>query len=426
MERPVQKYSGFYLGIRGERFKNLIISLLKIGKFKDNLIEKLTDEKTMLKFSRAFTAETIHPEYNYEIYEQLGDLSLNKFIVTYAYNRFPHLRRTEGVKIVARIRNKYGSKAFLHIVADQYNFWEFISASNDMRFRNRKSLLEDTFEAFLGVLESCIDEMKGIGLGYAYVYRILSAIYDKEEISLKYSELFDAKTRLKELFDMYRNELGKPVYEGEIVEDAFKVTLYASRDVDGKTEKVYLAQSIAPLRPDAEERCAKSAIEVLSSHRQKLLPKPYVKSVSREYQYFENPVSEDLLKRTFDVNPENVNELLPTRGRENSIHRIPYFSTVITYHCFRRDLDEIEMCMVKNANPNIHDSSGFTALDALLVGSYNPKVVAKALKSLLSGIVKPALHRSTFEIYYAQYTNSAIEKQREHFTKVGTKFEILD
>ena len=45
MERPVQKFDGFYLGIRGEKFKNLIFSLLKIGKFKDVLIEKLTNEK---------------------------------------------------------------------------------------------------------------------------------------------------------------------------------------------------------------------------------------------------------------------------------------------------------------------------------------------------------------------------------------------
>ena len=72
-------------------FKKLIVSLLERGKIKSKYIKILTSEINMNLFSQTFTAASADPVKNYEIFEQLGDLSANKFIVWYAYRRFPQL-----------------------------------------------------------------------------------------------------------------------------------------------------------------------------------------------------------------------------------------------------------------------------------------------------------------------------------------------
>ena len=41
----------------------------------------------MNEYAKAFTAASANPDQNYEIFEQLGDVSANKFIVWYAYQR---------------------------------------------------------------------------------------------------------------------------------------------------------------------------------------------------------------------------------------------------------------------------------------------------------------------------------------------------
>ena len=80
-----------YLGSRNNDFKNMIIGLLTKGKLKPKYIEQLTDEKGMKAYDYAFTARTADPVNNYERFEQIGDVTANKFIVWYAYRRFPQL-----------------------------------------------------------------------------------------------------------------------------------------------------------------------------------------------------------------------------------------------------------------------------------------------------------------------------------------------
>jgi hypothetical protein len=53
------------------------------------------------------------------------------------------------------------------------------------------------------------------GVGYAIVYTILKSIFDNMNISLKYEDLYDAKTRLKELCDMYKTQLTNLNYKYE-------------------------------------------------------------------------------------------------------------------------------------------------------------------------------------------------------------------
>ena len=79
------------------------------------------------------------------------------------------------------------------------------------RVRDKKDLLEDTLEAFIGCTEYLLDKAYRPGVGYAIVYDILSDIFDEIPISLRFEDLYDAKTRLKETFDTFP-EIGHWAY----------------------------------------------------------------------------------------------------------------------------------------------------------------------------------------------------------------------
>jgi len=108
---------------------------------------------------------------------------------------------------VARLRINYGSKDSLYKIAENLGFWDYISSSEDERSRNRKSLLEDSLEAFMGATEMILNKKFCNGVGYAVVYDIMKKIFDGMDISLIYEDLFDPKTRLKELFDFYNSNI---------------------------------------------------------------------------------------------------------------------------------------------------------------------------------------------------------------------------
>jgi dsRNA-specific ribonuclease len=204
-----------YQGIRGSPFKALIVGLLKRGKLKDKYIDVLTKDENMKKFSKAFTAASANSNENYEQFEQLGDVSANKFIVWYSYKRFPQLKCPLGVKVVARLRINYGAKNSFAKIAEELGFWPYISAAEDgtdrsakYRSRHKKDLLEDVFEAFVGCVEQILDEEYRPGVGYGIIYDILASIFDKISISLKFEDLIDAKTRMKEIFDAFGDSIG--------------------------------------------------------------------------------------------------------------------------------------------------------------------------------------------------------------------------
>lgn len=190
-----------YYGSRQEDFLMFIKGLLTLGNLKSHYIEILTSPASMELYSIAFTAKSANEHKNYEIFELLGDKLVNHCIVWYMVRRFPILKCSDGVEILARLQIKYGAKQSFYEIADRFGFWDFISASEDERIRNKKHLLEDAFEAFLGLTGLIIDEKIIIGSGYAIVYDLVKAIFDTIPISLKYENLCDSKTRLKELFD---------------------------------------------------------------------------------------------------------------------------------------------------------------------------------------------------------------------------------
>lgn len=303
-----------YQGDRGKPFKDLIRGLLEKGKLKQKYIDVLTNDKNMKFYSQAFTAASANSDVNYEIYEQIGDVSANKFIVWYAYKRFPQLKCPLGVKVVARLRINYGAKQSFASIAENLGFWPFISAQEDgldrsakYRSRHKKDLLEDVLEAFVGCTEQILDDEYRPGVGYAIVYDILSTIFDEIPISLKFEDLIDAKTRMKEIFDAFGQSLGSFQFidsreegvspEGEpfryAVSLLFRVpsgeTKQPVKKINQQGETVMLPQRSWVLigkgqgskKTDAQQRASESGIQTLNRQG-------YKKEVPVEYKLFCN------------------------------------------------------------------------------------------------------------------------------------------
>lgn len=221
-----------YQGTRGQDFTNFISGLLSRGKLSPRYMDILTNTESMKEYNKAFTAKDANSKDNYENYENMGDVTANKFIVWYAYKRFPQLDCPDGVSVVARLRINYGAKQSFAKFGEKLGFWPFISATQSSRDNEKKKLLEDTFESFIGCTEHLLDTNTRIGVGYAIAYDILKSIFDEEPISLEYKDLYDSLTRLKELFDAFHySKLG--YYEIDTIKNEStrinKATVYLIR-----------------------------------------------------------------------------------------------------------------------------------------------------------------------------------------------------
>jgi len=276
-----------YQGSRGLDFKEMIVGLLRKGKLKSKYIDLLTNDQNMREYDKAFTAASANQDSNYEIYEQIGDLTANKFIVWYTYKRFPQLNCPLGVKVVARIRINYGARQSFAQIGENLGFWPFISASDDDRGRKKKDLLEDCVESFIGVTEYIIDSAFRPGVGYGIVYDILSSIFDDIEISIKYEDLYDPKTRLKELFDAFPN-LGTWAYVDTRDDLLATSSIYlvppnapkpAKQNNNPNRNWVLLGTGKAAKKADAQQRAAEIGLQALNN-------KGYVKAVPDEYKTF--------------------------------------------------------------------------------------------------------------------------------------------
>ncbi len=240
-------------------FRSILEKVLIKGKLKKQYIDCLLSGENFELYKQSFTHKTHNAETNYEFFEQLGDVSINKFMVTYTYKRFPHLKTPQGVKIVARVRIKYTSRETLSQEAEKLGFWPFILASENIKFRFKKDLLEDCFESFIGVTEYILDTQLKDGVGYCIVKDILTAIFDEKQISLKYEDLFDAKTRLKEIYDGKPNHKIQYVSEKNQEERLVFTTIHEISHQNNNSVRV-IGTGVAAKQSDSQQNAAKDAL----------------------------------------------------------------------------------------------------------------------------------------------------------------------
>lgn len=204
--------------------RNFILSVFENINMKDDYKQLFVTDYALAMFQTAFIAKSVNPQQNYEVLEFLGDSASNHAAVAYFYNTYPQLQclSGSGVATLSRLKIKYtGSESFAKF-ARQYGFFPYIKATREELENTEKAqrLLEDVFEAFVGAMYVILTKYFGLhGVGNEIIYAFISHILHNEQISFALSDLYDAKTRLKELFDnksdtnlLYKN-FGKPIYE---------------------------------------------------------------------------------------------------------------------------------------------------------------------------------------------------------------------
>lgn len=226
--------TGITFGIRGIEFRKFIINLLYKGKLNEKYLAFLTDDEAMDLYAQAFTNPSADTLRNYEMLEKLGDATCNKVIVWYIYNKFPKLKlKPQGVMLISRISHVLRSKQTFSNIGITLGFEKFISSGLMMvkggemkRIMHvmRNSIVEDCFEAFIGATELLIDKRFREGVGYCIVQNIITALLNEFPIpSLRYEDLFDPITRLKELFD----------YQKFVFKDGITAGLGTFKYIDG-------------------------------------------------------------------------------------------------------------------------------------------------------------------------------------------------
>ena len=273
-QKPIEIYSGN----RGINFENMLKSILKKGKLKDEYIDRII-KNGMPLYSQAFTHPTADENNNYEPLEFLGDSIVNCVIVWYLSRRFPQLNCQDGVKILARLKINLVSKKIFADFGNQLDFWKYVSADKETRDTKMKKTLEDVFEAFFGATQKLIDSEIRMGVGYSICYNIIKNLFGPMHISLKYEDLYDAKTRLKEVFDYFKDTIGQLKYENERIDRIQYVKVYRLfTDIRGKKQKLLIGDGSAALKPDAQQKAALRALEYLNSEGK------FIKEVSEIYK----------------------------------------------------------------------------------------------------------------------------------------------
>lgn len=252
-----------YHGPRNETFCELIKKLLECGSVKRKYIKLLTSEENMKVYANVFTHKSADSENNYELYEILGDSTLNKAIVWYIIKRFPMLKKSQYVPVISRLKINLVSKKSFSALASDLDLWTFISAEESIRATKMKLVLDDVFEGFFGATEMLLDTFVEHGVGYVTCLDIVSAMFDRVEISLKYEDVYDSKTRLKELIDKYRFEIGNFVYEETPVADCGMVqsSVVLTR-LNGMKETIGFGKAF--LKQDAQQKASQYALETLN------------------------------------------------------------------------------------------------------------------------------------------------------------------
>lgn len=230
-------------------FRYLINKILLKGNIKDKYKNILLSTESLEVYSKAFTSNTANlneffiqdkdSSNNYEVFETLGDAVFKTFIGFYTIRRFPQLKAAKDIKIISRIKIKYGAEEEFSKIAKNMGYENFITSSV-YEFNNddtRNKMLEDIFESFLGATSYIIDSNIKHGIGYLVCYDILKGIFDKIEISTDYTELNDPISILKEFIDKNNKTFGTIEYTCYRSGDSHYCEVIR-RDIDGTKTKI--------------------------------------------------------------------------------------------------------------------------------------------------------------------------------------------
>jgi dsRNA-specific ribonuclease len=198
--------------------REFIANVFRKSKIDPRYLDVLVGPEAIAIFQIAFTSPTVDLVDNYEIYEYIGDVAANAAVVMYFYNVFPQLRNQRSINILNRLKIVHVSKESYSKIAEDLGFQPYIrydenvAAEKPIFKKSREALLEDIFEAFVGATQSILMEFfgpLGIGVASQIIYNFIKPIFDAKDISFEPNVIYDAKTRLKELFERRKDVQNK-------------------------------------------------------------------------------------------------------------------------------------------------------------------------------------------------------------------------
>lgn len=194
------------------QFTNFVYNLLRYRcNLKESTVNKffIENKESMLLVRQAFIHSTYSEETNYELLEFEGDGMIGAQVVQYIRRKFPEMI---SVRWNTRMKHHIISSKVLAKLAIDNGFEQFLVINENLQayiesFEDKwdcseyQSAYEDTVEALCGAITEVLNKHAAQGVADAACYNIISSFLDEYEIPLKYEDLFDAKSRLKEIFD---------------------------------------------------------------------------------------------------------------------------------------------------------------------------------------------------------------------------------
>jgi len=209
--------------------------------------------KNQKLIEEALTHKSSKKTYNNERLEFLGDAVLGLATAEYLFDKFPNAKEGELSKIRASIVNEGG----LSLVAKELKLGDVISVSpaeDKNGGRQKASILADAFEALLGAiyLESGLEQSKRVALEQI----------EKTFPKIDFDTLFkDYKTTLQEITQAKFGVTPEYVLLASTGPDHQKEFQIAV-NIEGKR----YADALGKNKKDAEQSCAKQAIEKLKAN----------------------------------------------------------------------------------------------------------------------------------------------------------------
>ena len=269
-------------------FKDFIAGLLqKYGRVKESMIPLFTDEESMRKYIQAFTHKTYSTNVseNYEMFEFRGDTKVNDATVEHIAERFP---RIVSVKWMTRIKHNLISKKTLGLLAENAGFFKHIRYGEEMTTsmtripelhsnKDYMSMMEDVFEAFVGCTYDVVRSKKRRGTAAEITANIVDAFLSTIAIPIEYEDVFDAKSRLKELYDRH----------GWLFSEKNRGTIYTEeikppRDTGGRIEYFTTIYGF-PRGPTNRERLVSRAKGLNKSESQQLASQLALDELATKY-----------------------------------------------------------------------------------------------------------------------------------------------
>jgi hypothetical protein len=194
-----------FLFLKMEKVNEFLINFLSKGGVSDEWLKLLTSGECLKTFQVALTHKSVS-NTNYEEFEIFGDTILNQSILFWIRKTHPEIKNIEWL---TKIKHYLISTKVVGNIGFQLNIGKFIKYdANQIALGSDeyKKMCEDVVEALLGATIVCFNEHLDFdhGVGYQICQNIIHDLLTDLNPSLKYEDVWDDITILKEMYDTQR------------------------------------------------------------------------------------------------------------------------------------------------------------------------------------------------------------------------------